>query len=267
MDLGLTGKNVVVTGASKGIGKAIAVAFVAEGANVGICARGREDLESASGDVERAGPGAVFAMPADVIDGEQARGFVDATAQHLGGIDVLVNNAGGVDKFAGFDELTDEHWRWSFDANFFSAVTVTRAALPYLRAAGGGRIVNISSESAAQPDGFMDHYNTAKAALSTLTKTLSKELADDGILVNTVSPAFTMTPLVHGILSGIADEQGASFEQVQADYLAGDRRNIVLRRPGRPEETAAAVVFLASARASFITGANLRVDGGSVASV
>jgi NAD(P)-dependent dehydrogenase (short-subunit alcohol dehydrogenase family) len=130
-----------------------------------------------------------------------------------------------------------------------------------------GRIVNISSESGTQPDAFMPQYNASKSALNSLTKSLSKAYAKDGILVNTVSPAFIMTPLVGEFMEQRAQAAGTSRAQAEAEFLAQNRPHIELKRPGRSEEVASAVVFLASEQASFITGTNLRVDGGSVASI
>jgi len=136
-----------------------------------------------------------------------------------------------------------------------------------MKARKSGRIVNISSESAVQPDAMMPHYNASKGALNTLTKSLSKAFAPYGILVNAVSPAFIRTPLVQEMLERMAREQGMTVEAAQAAFLAQNRPHIELKRPGTPEEVANAVVFIASGAASFITGTNLRVDGGSVASV
>ena len=148
-----------------------------------------------------------------------------------------------------------------------SAVRSTRAVLPYMQQQKWGRIINISSESGTQPDAFMPHYNASKAAMNNLTKSLSKTCGTDGILVNTVSPAFITTPLVAEMIATMARGRGVTPQEAQAQFLANNRPHIELRRPGRSEEVAAAVVFLASERASFITGTNLRVDGGSVASL
>jgi len=172
-----------------------------------------------------------------------------------------------VGAFARFDQLTDEDWLDVLNLNVMSAVRATRAALPHMQRQKWGRVINVSSESGTQPDAAMPHYNASKAAMNNLTKSLSKAYAKDGILVNTVSPAFIMTPLLRDMLQKMAQEQGVSFQQAVDGFLATNRPHIELKRPGEPEEVASAVVFLASGRASFIAGANLRVDGGSVASV
>ena len=168
---------------------------------------------------------------------------------------------------APFGTLTDDDWLQVLNLNVLSAVRATRAVLPYMQKQKWGRIINISSESGTQPDAFMPHYNASKAALNNLTKSLSKAYAADGILVNTVSPAFIMSPLVSELLQKMAKEQSQTPEQVTAQFLANNRPHIELKRPGESEEVASAVVFLASEQASFITGTNLRVDGGSVASI
>jgi 3-oxoacyl-[acyl-carrier protein] reductase len=266
MDLGLKGKSVLVTGASKGIGKSVAQAFAAEGAKVAISARGRKELDAAAEDLGRHG-GEVLAIEADVTRAADVTRMVDEVVRKFGGIHVLVNNAGGIGSFAAFDALTDEDWADLFNLNVFSMVRAIRAALPHMQRQKSGRIINMSSESGIQPDPMMPHYNASKAAIINLTKSLSKAYAKDGILVNTVSPAFILTPLVETMLDKLARDKGITRQQAEKEFLAENRPHIELRRAGRGEEVAAATVFLASEQASFITGTNLRVDGGSVASV
>ncbi len=267
MELGLKGKIVLVTGASKGIGKAIATAFAAEGAKVAIAARNLEDLEKAAGEIAKNTGAQVMSVAADSTKADDIIRMTTEVVQRFGTVHVLVNNAGGVGAFAPFEKLTDEDWLQILNFNVLSAVRAIRAVLPHMQKQKWGRIINISSESGTQPDAFMPHYNASKAALNNLTKSLSKAYAMDGILVNTVSPAFIMTPLVSDMLGKLAKERGITPEQVTAEFLATNRPHIELKRPGESEEVASAVVFLASEQASFITGTNLRVDGGSVASI
>jgi 3-oxoacyl-[acyl-carrier protein] reductase len=267
MQLGLKDKVVLVTGASKGIGKAVAEAFAAEGAKVAIAARGAQELENAAREISKSTGSEVIGIPADSTKADDIIRMTNAVIQRFGTVHVLVNNAGGVGEFAPFETLTDDDWLNVLNLNVLSAVRAIRAVLPHMQKQKWGRIINISSESGTQPDAFMPHYNASKAALNNLTKSLSKAYAKDGILVNTVSPAFIMTPLVSDLLKKMAAEQGISEEQVTANFLATNRPHIELKRPGASEEVASAVVFLASEQASFITGTNLRVDGGSVASV
>ena len=266
MKLGLQGKVVLVTGASKGIGKAIAAAFAAEGSRVVLNARNQQEVEQAVQEIRQSG-GDALALAADVTSASEVQRLAQQAAERLGTVDVLVNNAGGVGGIAQFEDLSDEDWITILNLNLLSTVRVTRALVPYMQQQKWGRIVNIASESGIQPDPFMPHYNAAKAAVINLTKSLSKAYARDGILVNTVSPAFIKTPLVEQGLAAQAQEQGVTPQQAEQTFLQQNRPHIELGRPGTPEEVASAVVYLASEAASFITGANLRVDGGSVASV
>jgi NAD(P)-dependent dehydrogenase (short-subunit alcohol dehydrogenase family) len=245
MNLALNGKVILVTGASKGIGKAIAEAFAAEGSKIALNARTSQDLEELVATLQRKGAEAL-AAPADVTNRQAVQEMVERIVSRFGTIDVLVNNAGG---------------------NVFSVVRVTRAVLPYMKRHKHGKIINIASESGTQPDPEMPHYNASKAAIINLSKSMSKAFAKDGILVNTVSPAFIRTPLVDEMLAAQAKATGIEVAAAEAQFLAVKRPHIELHRAGRPEEVAAACVFLASQAASFITGTNVRVDGGSIASI
>ena len=266
MDLGLRGRVVLVTGSSKGIGRSIAMAFAREGCQVVINGRHPGELEKTAAEMRAAGA-AIHAVVFDVTETEGARRTVDETVRSFGTIHVLVNNAGGVGRFAPFEDLTDDEWLDVFKLNVLSAVRVTRAALPHMQKQKWGRIINISSESGIQPDPIMPHYNASKSALNSFTKSLSKAYGKDGILVNTVSPAFIRTPLVYEMLVQQSEARGVSVDQAEQILLREFRPNIVLGRAGKSDETAGVVVFLASEQASFITGSNYRVDGGSVASL
>jgi 3-oxoacyl-[acyl-carrier protein] reductase len=266
MDLQLKDKVVVVTGASAGIGKAVAQAFVAEGARVVLSARSADNLEAAAKELA-AGGGRVLSVAANLATAEGACELRDRTLAEFGTAHVLVNNVGILGRFAPFMELTDEEWQENFDVNVMSAVRVSRAFIPAMRKQRWGRIIHLSSESALQPDAEMPHYSITKAALLNLAKSMSKAFARDNILVNAVSPAFIMTPMVRGMIEQIAAEKKTSFDDAVASFLAANRPHIELKRPGEPAEVAAAVLFLASEAAGFITGTNLRVDGGSVASL
>lgn len=267
MDTGLKDKVALVTGASKGIGLAVALALAREGCRVAMNARNAGELRDAAADTGRSANVEVLAVPADVTNAEEVHRMVEDTIQRFGAIHILVNNAGGIGSFASFEELTDQDWLHVLDLNLFSAVRVTRAVLPHMLPGKWGRIINMASESGIQPDANMPHYNASKAALINLTKSLSKAYAKDGILVNTVSPAFVMTPLVANMLAEQAKAKGISPGDAEKAFLKQNRPHIEVGRAGSPEEVAAAVVFLASEQASFINGENLRVDGGSVASV
>lgn len=266
MNLDLEGKVVLVSGASRGIGRAIAQAFAVERCRLVLCARGREALDVVASELAKQGTD-ILVVPADLTQAAEAEHVVHAAIERFGAIHVLINNVGGVGSFAAFHELTDEQWREILELNLLPAVRLTRLVLPAMRRQHYGRIVNIASESGIQPDPFMPHYNAAKAAIINLTKSLSKAYACDGILVNAVSPAMTRTEVVEGMLRQQAQARGVSVEEATTAFLKELRPNIVLGRPAEPAEVAAVVVFLASAAASFVTGANYRVDGGSVASL
>ena len=266
MNLGLKEKVVLVTGASKGIGRGIAEAFAAEGSSVVLNARNQQELEQVTQEIQRRG-GNALAVAADVTNASEIQRLVQQAIERFGTIHVLVNNAGGAGAFAAFEELSDEDWINVFNLNVLSTVRLTRAILPYMQKQKWGRIINISSESGTQPDPFMPHYNAAKAAINNLTKSLSKAYAKDSILVNTVSPAFIKTPLIEQLFAAQAQEHGITPQEAEQAFLRQNRPHIELGRPGTPDEVASAVVFLASEAASFINGSNLRVDGGSVASI
>jgi 3-oxoacyl-[acyl-carrier protein] reductase len=249
MDLGLNGKVALVTGASRGIGRAIADALANEGARVSICARGAESLERGTAEMRAAGH-EVFSMAADVTDQAQAAAWIRSTGERWGGVDILVNNAGGavVGTLAG---LPDSAWQESFATNFFAPVALSRAAAVEMERRGGGAIVNISSIYGREAGGPIA-YNAAKAALISLTKMLAREFAPKHIRVNSIAPGSIIYP--GGVWEQIFKENPA-FERdfISHDFPAG--------RLGRPEEVAYAVVMLSSPKASWITGATLPVDG------
>lgn len=268
MELGLEDKVAVVTGSSKGIGKAIAVELAREGCRVALAARGEKDLEEAAEDVRRSGSsGDVLAVAADVTKADEVERLIEETRARFETVDILVNNAGGTGRRSHFHELSDEEWFEILDLNLISAVRLTRAVLPHMRSQRWGRIINVASESGSQPSALKPHYNASKAALINLTKSLSKAYGKYGILVNAVSPATTITPAVEDLIAEEAKRKGIAVEESEAAYVRDNKPNIVAGRLGRPAEVASVVVFLVSEKASFVTGANYRVDSGSVASI
>jgi 3-oxoacyl-[acyl-carrier protein] reductase len=267
MDLGLKEKVVLVTGASRGIGKAIAAAFAAEGCSVVLNARRQQELEQVVEEIRQHSGSRAVGIAADLTDASEVRLLAEQAIKHFGTIHVLVNNVGGADGFAPFEELSDEAWISAFQLNVLSTVRLIRAVLPVMKQQHWGRVINISSESGTQPDPFLPHYGAAKAAVTNLTKSLSRTYAGDGILANTVSPGWTWTPLVEQLFIAQAQERGVTLEEFKQAFLRESRPHLALSRACTPEEVASAVVFLASEAASFITGTNLRVDGGSITSV
>ncbi|TAK73572.1 MAG: SDR family oxidoreductase [Dehalococcoidia bacterium] len=249
MDLELAGRSVIVTGASRGIGRAIAAAFIGEGAHVTICARGRETLEATAGALRAAASGArVEAVIADLTTEAGAAAVLDRAVGTFGGVDVLVNNAGATVRG---NSIVDEFER-SFDLNVLAPLRMMELARPYLQASGQGAVVNISSiygrESGGPPQ-----YNASKSAQIAMTKSLALEWVRDGIRVNNVAPG------------SVAFEGGSWGRRLQEDpegMAAFVRENIPGGRFGTVQEIARAVVFLASPAASWIVGATLNVDGG-----
>ncbi len=250
MDLKLKNKVALVTGGSRGIGRAIALELAAEQCHVGICARNREGLDAALGEIRDRGAEA-FGTAADVSQPGEAERFVDAAAEALGGIDVLVSNVGGASGRV-FVESTDEDWMKTFDLNLFHAVRATRAALPHFAGRGGGSVIIISSISGWKPAAMGASYGCAKAAEMFLAGALAWELGSRNVRVNTVCPGSTIFPG-----GGWANRRESDPE----GFGAFEEREFPSGRLGSPEEIADAVVFLASERASWINGASIPVDG------
>lgn len=257
MDFGLKERIALVSGASRGLGRSIAEALAAEGARVAICSRNADEIERAAGELEEKNGVAMFGMAADVAKAEEAVGFVTAAAEHFGGLDVLVTNAGGPPATT-FDTSTDEQWRSSYELTLGSVVSLVRAALPHMRRNRWGRIINVTSISVKQPIAGLILSNAVRAGVVGLAKSLADELASDGILVNNVCPGYTATERVQSLAETRAVAEGMSKEEI----IAGWEEAIPLGRLGQPEELANLVAFLASERAGYITGTTIPVDGG-----
>jgi 3-oxoacyl-[acyl-carrier protein] reductase len=255
MDLGLAGKKAIVTGGSKGLGRAIAEELAREGADVAICARHAEEVEQAGTELKEFGT-TVYAAAADVTDPDQVTTFVQAAVDALGGLDILVNNAGRAHP-GNFETLTDEDWQGDLDVKLFSMIRCSRAVLPHLRARGGGRIININAVYGKYPDPTFFATSTARAACMAFTKTLAMELATNGILVNGVNIGFVVTPQWKNIHQRRAPElsEGEFFARMAS-------AEVPLGRFGRPDEVSGMVAFLAGERASYVTGASIDVAGG-----
>ncbi|GGE55162.1 ketoacyl reductase [Agaricicola taiwanensis] len=268
MDTQLRDRVALVTGASQGIGEAIARALHGEGVKVALLARDKDKLAKIADDL---GDGA-FPISGDVTNADRVTQAIAEVESELGMIDIVVNNAGGIrsstgELFRSFEDISDADWLATWEFNLLSVVRVVRALAPKMAERGWGRIINISSESGIQTEAVALEYASAKSALNILTKGLSKTYADRGVLANVVSPAYVDTPILRDLLAQQDGAEGLSRDELAVHFLSTFRPSIRVGRPCKPEDVAAAVVFLASEQASFITGTNLRVDGGSVMAI
>lgn len=259
MDMGLKGAVAVITASSQGLGKATALALAQEGANLVMCARGAERLDEAAREIGGLTGVEVLAIPADVSTEQGISAVVGAAAQRFGRIDVLVTNAGGPPP-GDFTKHADEAWQRAFELNLLSVVRLIRAALPYLQASGRGRIINFTSSSVKQPVEGLILSNTLRAGVIGMAKTLATEFGPYSITVNNIAPGRIDTERVRSLDRNRASALGISEEEARQAQI----KNIPLGRYGEPSELAALAVFLASDRASYITGTTIQVDGGLV---
>jgi 3-oxoacyl-[acyl-carrier protein] reductase len=257
MDLGLKGKAAIVTASSRGIGRATAEAFAAEGARIAMCARTAADVTQAAETI-RAGTGAqVLALRADLTQAGDIQELVRRTVEAYGTVDILVNNAGGPPAGT-FDDMTDAEWQAAFELTLLSTIRLVRAVIPHMRRAGGGAIINLQSTSVKVPLDNMILSNSIRTGVIGLAKSLSIELAKDNIRVNNVLPGAIMTDRQRQMLALQSKKSGQTVEEVRR--LRESR--IPLGRFGEPEELADMIVFLASDRAKYVTGVTVQVDGG-----
>lgn len=260
MDLGLSGKVAVVAASSKGLGKASALALAREGAQVTICARTASDLERAAGQIRDDTGQRVLAVPADLSTAEGVTGVLDAAVARFGGIDILVVNCGGP-PLGRFGDFTDDDWRQAFETVTLSFVRFVRAVLPHMRTRPWGRIVGIQSSSVKQPVRGIDLSNGIRPGIAGLMKALVPDLAADDITINLVLPgSFRTSRLFPSAETEPPPEATAeSREHLRANGIPAGRF-------GEPGELGDLVAFLASARASYITGGAYQIDGGSIRS-
>jgi 3-oxoacyl-[acyl-carrier protein] reductase len=259
MDMGLKGRVAIVGASSRGLGKACAMELARQGATVVICARHAEALQATASEIRQATGAEVLYVAVDLTRPEQIRHLVDETLRRYSRIDVLVTNNGGPP--AGyFGEFDDDDFAAAHELTLMSAVRLIRAVLPAMRAQHWGRIVNITSVSVKQPIDNLLLSNIYRAGVVALAKTLSQQVAAEGITINNVAPGYTRTDRVLELAASRADQAGKSVDEVLADQAA----DYPMKRMGEPQELAALVAFLASERASYITGTTIQVDGGYV---
>ncbi|MFI5508684.1 SDR family NAD(P)-dependent oxidoreductase [Mycobacterium sp. NPDC051804] len=264
MDLGLTGSTAVVTGGSKGMGLAIATTFAEEGARVAVMARGAEALDEAVAILRDAGAPDAVGISVDMSDASSIAAGFETVAQRWGELNSLVHTIGPGDGY--FEDMDDAQWDETFALGTMSGVRSIRAALPMLRAAEWGRIVTLSAHSIQRQNPRIVAYTASKAALSSVTKNLSKSLAKEGILVNCVCPGTIVTASFTEVLKDILAADGLDAND-PTDVMTWIDNNFHqpcdLGRAGLPEEIASITVYLASKRNGYVTGATVNVDGGS----
>jgi 3-oxoacyl-[acyl-carrier protein] reductase len=257
MDLGLTGRVALVAASSQGIGLATAEAFAAEGCRVAMCARNRETLTAAAEKIGQQHKAEILAEAFDVTDPTAVTRFVAAVVAKFRSVDICVTNAGGPPA-KGFLATSLEDWQKAVDANFLSNVYFAREVIPHMQRKKWGRIITITSITTKQPVTDLVLSNAVRAAVVGLVKSLANEFGKDGILVNNVGPGFTATDR----LLELAKARSAATGIPERDFLEGWAAEAPVQRLGEPRELADTIVWLASERASYITGQTVLVDGG-----
>lgn len=257
MDMGLKDRVAIVAASSLGIGRATAEAFAAEGCKVAMCARNEQALSTAAENIKRQYNAEVFQQALDVTDAQAVHDFVGAVVAKFGTADICVTNAGGPPA-KGFLAATIEDWRKALDANFMSTVYFAREVIPHMQRKRWGRIITITSITTKQPVADLVLSNAVRAGVVGLVKSLANEFGKDGILVNNVGPGFTATDR----LKELAKSRSAASGTAEKDIFDGWAADAPLRRLGEPKEVADTIVWLASERASYVTGQTVLVDGG-----
>jgi 3-oxoacyl-[acyl-carrier protein] reductase len=259
MDFGIKNKNVLITASSKGIGKAIAEQFAAEGCNIAICSRTKEDLINTSVEIKKKYGTEVIWCLCDLTRARDIENTIDIVNSNLGQIDILVNNCGGPP--AGyFQELDDEKWQNAFEQVLLSVVRFCNLVVPGMMVKEWGRIINITSISVKQPIENLILSNSLRNGIVGFAKTLSNEIAKYSITVNNIAPGYTLTNRLYELAVIRAKTSGRSHEEILSDM----GKEIPMNRLARPEEIASLAVYLASVQAGYLTGNTIHVDGGLV---
>ena len=259
MDLGLKDRVAIVAASSQGLGKAVALGLAREGAKLAICSRSESNINRTAEEIRRETGVEVLARPVDVTDYNQVRSFVSETNDRFGRVDICVTNAGGPPAKP-FAETTVEDWRAEVDLNLMSTLYFVREVLPLMQQRKWGRVITITSSSVKQPVDNLVLSNSVRSAVSGLGKTRSDEYGKDNILVTNVCPGYTLTARLDELSGRLAKAEGVDAGEIRQRWA----RQVPLGRLGRPEEFANMVVFLASERASYITGVSVSIDGGLV---
>jgi len=257
MDTGLKNRVAIVAASSQGIGRATAEAFAAEGCRLAMCARNQEALQTAAEKIQKQSNAEVLAEPLDVTDASAVHRFVETVVNRFGGVDICVTNAGGPPA-KGFLATSLDDWRKAIELNFLSAVYFAREVIPHMQRKSWGRIITITSITTKQPVADLVLSNAVRAAVVGLVKSLANEFGKDGILVNNVGPGYTATDR----LKDLAKSRSVAMGKSEDEIFQGWAVEAPLKRLGEPREVADAIVWLASERASYITGQTILVDGG-----
>ncbi|WP_228942500.1 SDR family NAD(P)-dependent oxidoreductase [Nocardioides sp. Leaf374] len=266
MDLGITGRTALVTGGDSGIGWETARILLDEGATVVLTDQDADSLAEAAARLD-APEGRLHHVAADLSTDEAVKELAGSVTDLVGDLDILVQSAGITGAQGLFHEIDDEGWTTTLTVDLLAPIRLTRAFLPGLRRGGWGRIVYLASEDAVQPYDDELPYCAAKAGVLAFAKGLSRSYAEEGLLVNCVSPAFIKTPMTDAMMEKRSKEIGSSVDEAIESFLDEERPYMELGRRGLPEEVASVVAFLCSDRASFVNGSNYRVDSGSVATI
>lgn len=258
MNTGLKNRSVIVAGSSKGIGRAAAELFAAEGAKVAMCSRDEKSVTAAGEEIRKKSGAEIFAKAVDVTDEAAVRKFVDEVAARFGGVDVCVTNAGGPPAKL-FKDTNSEEWRRAYEGNFMSIVYFAYAVLPLMQKKKWGRLITITSVSVKQPVPDLIYSNAVRAGAVGLVKSLSNQYGPEGITVNNVGPGYTATDRLKSLAATRAKAAGITEEEFFQKLTA----DTPLRRVGKPEEVASAILWLASEGAGYVTGQTILVDGGA----
>jgi 3-oxoacyl-[acyl-carrier protein] reductase len=258
MQTGLKDRVAIVAAASQGLGLAVASGLAAEGVKLAICSRNDERIQAAAEKLRSEHRVEVVAYPVDVTDAAAVEQFVRSTAEHFGRLDICITNAGGPPARS-FLNTTHEEWQRAVEANFLSVVYFAKQVIPHMRRDRWGRLITITSVSVKQPVGDLIYSNAVRTAVAGLVKSLANEFGKDGILINNVGPGFTATDRLHELAASRSKASGMSKDEIVSRWAS----DTALKRVGLPEELADVVVWLASERASNVTGQTILVDGGS----
>jgi len=262
MELDLKNKTVLITGGSKGIGRATAELFIKEGCKVAICSRSQANLISAVAEIKKSYNIEPLWIVCDLTKDSDIENAVNVVKKNFGPIDILVNNVGGPVP-GKFTDLNDDDWFYAFEQLLMSTVRMTKRVLPDMKGKKWGRIINITSLSVKQPVDNLILSNSIRSAITAMTKTLSNEIGSFNITVNNVAPGYTLTGRLYELAVNKAKETGESHEHILANMSA----EVPLKRLARPDEIGSLIVYLSSEQASFITGTTILIDGGVVKSI